>query len=341
MAIVPEMSDQPSDDAPRNSPDAAPGHVSAFLYDADGEDRLVSLDQSLIESLDDQDLLWMDFNMSDEDALTTLDGLVGTQLAGFATSRIQPRPALRDYGEYFVLRVLPMCGRDEAQTLTCAMGHNWLATAHEGSVTALDEFASHLRGDSSAGRLDAPAFLARLLEWVINAYFDELDELQRAVDRLEVAILRELDEEEILEQLVGLRHDVGRLRRRLSPHRQLFATLAHPSFDVLSNSSAARAFEILENRLELAVESVDTTREMVVGAFDVFMTQTAQHTNDVMRVLTIVSLLLLPASLIAGLMGMNMVPEYLLRPFVFWLAVVLMILVSGGLLFIMRRRGWL
>ena len=138
-----------------------------------------------------------------------------------------------------------------------------------------------------------------------------------------------------------LRHEIGRLRRRLAPHRQVFATLAHPSFDVISGSSSAREFGILADRLEMAVHTVDSTREMVVGAFDVFMTQAAQRTNNVMRVLTIVSLTLLPATLIAGILGVNMLPKYLLHPCVLWAGIGLMVVIAAVVLLTMRllRRG--
>jgi magnesium transporter len=335
--------DETPADPARHSPHAAPGMVDAFLYDADGDDRPVAFSASIKRQLVAQDLLWVDFNMTDRDALARLDSCFGTAMTSFAGDA-PPRPALRDYGECFVLRVLPLPMRNDrlqAETLTCAVGMNWLATVHDGDVLALEEFANHLRGDSALGRLDAPSFLARLLEWVVNAYFDELDRLQRIVDKVEVAILRKSDEESVIERLVTLRHEVGRLRRRLSPHRQVFSTLSHPSFDVLSSSSAAAEFEILDARLEVAIEAVDTTREMIVGAFDVFMTQTAQHTNDIIRTLTIVSLMLLPASLIAGLFGMNMVPTALMQPVVFWLAIIGMVVVAGALLLIMRMRHWL
>jgi len=100
--------------------------------------------------------------------------------------------------------------------------------------------------------------------------------------------------------LVELRHETGRLRRRLSPHRQVFAKLSHPSFDVTSGRSAAREFGILAERLAMAMQAVQTTRETVIGAFDLVMTQTAQRTNNGLRVLTTVSLILLPATVIAG-----------------------------------------
>ncbi len=329
----------------RHAPHAARvGGASAFLYDADGDDREVALDKSLVGALEDHDLLWIDLRMPASEALEVLNGVFPMEIRPLPTRESAQGPAIHDYGDYFVLRVLPLVGQGDgrkAGTLTCAVGRNWLASMHDGEVASLEGFSDHLRGDSVMGRLDAPSFLARLLEWVVNAYFDELDRLQGSIDDLEETILRERGGRSVMEKLVTLRRDTGRLRRRLSPHRQVFATLSHPSFDVISGSSAAGEFAILSDRLEAAVQTADTTREMVVGAFDLFMTQTAQRTTDVMRILTIVSLLLLPAGVIAGTLGMNMLPKYLLHPWVFWAGLAGMVLVSGSLLLVMRRRRWL
>jgi magnesium transporter len=91
-----------------------------------------------------------------------------------------------------------------------------------------------------------------------------------------------------------------------------------------------------------AVQAVDSTREMVVGTFDVFMTQTAQRTNNVMCVLTIVSLTLLPATLIAGILGVNMSPKYLLHSWALWAGIGLMVVTAAVVLLTMRLlRHWL
>jgi magnesium transporter len=254
-------------------------------------------------------------------------------------------PFIHDFGESFVLGVLPCAtsaAKPESEALICAVGQNWLVTVHEGEVASLAEFADHLRGDSALGRLDAPSFLARLLEWVVNGYLDHLDDLHATIDDLEESILRDRADNEVVGRLIELRHEIGRLRRRIAPHRQVFATLAHPSFDVISDSSSAREFGILADRLETAVQAVDSTREMVVGAFDVFMTQTAQRTNNVMRVLTIVSLTLLPATLIAGILGENMLPKYLMHSWVTWAGIGLMVVIAAVVIVTMRLlRRWL
>jgi magnesium transporter len=328
----------------RDAPIVDGGGCSAFLYDADADDRDVALDKALIDGLAEDDLLWVDVDSSQEGAVARVTDLIPVHIESMSVTDAN-KPFIHGFGESFVLGVLPLpanMAQPESEMLICAVGRNWLVTVHDGEVGALKGFADHLRGDSVLGRLDAPSFLARLLEWVVNAYLDYLDEVHDVIDGLEVDILRDRAGDDVVSQLVELRHDIGRLRRRLSPHRQVFASLSHPSFDVISGSSAAREFEILAERLEMAVQAVHTTREMVVGAFDVVTTQTTQRTNHAIRVLTTVSLALLPAAAIAGILGMDMVPQALRHEWVFWAALALMVVISAAVLVTMRRlRHWL
>ena len=131
------------------------------------------------------------------------------------------------------------------------------------------------------------------------------------------------------------------LRSGLSPHRYVYGTLAHASSDVVAGSDAAGDFALLGERVEQAVQAAQSARELIVGAFDLYMTRTAQRTNDVMKVLTVISALLLPASLIAGIFGMNMLPDLFMNQWFFSVAIVVMVAVSGGLLTVLRRRGYL
>jgi magnesium transporter len=176
---------------------------------------------------------------------------------------------------------------------------------------------------------------------MLDAYLQALDTLQEEIDGIEEAILRDEAEDLALQRLVSLRRRVGLLRSRLSPHRRVFATLGHPSVGVHEAVGSPDAFAAVNDRLELAMQAVETTREMVVGAFDLYMTQTAQHTNDIVQVLTTMSVLLLPTALISAILGMDMVPAWLRQGWVFWASLVLMTCVSAGLLWLMKRRRWM
>jgi magnesium transporter len=80
---------------------------------------------------------------------------------------------------------------------------------------------------------------------------------------------------------------------------------------------------------------------MLIGTFDVHMTRTAQRTNDIMRILTWTSVILLPAVVVAGIMGMNFQVWVFELTELFWAVIGFMIATAVVTLVIARRRGWL
>ena len=80
---------------------------------------------------------------------------------------------------------------------------------------------------------------------------------------------------------------------------------------------------------------------MLIGTFDVHMTRTAQRTNDIMRVLTWTSVILLPAVVVAGIMGMNFQVGIFDRAELFWVVIGFMVATAVVTLLIARWRGWL
>jgi len=315
--------------------------LRAFLYDAKAKDKEVDLTEGLAGRLTKDQLLWVDVDLSSKEAIEQLRTLVEIDDGEFEE---EDRLPVRERGGSFSFTIptLPSQEDDaELTPLTCIVAERWLATAHQGEIEFLDAFYEHVHSDSPLGELDAPNFLASLLEWELNEFFLAMEREQRATDRIEERILGDELTDRSLDELVARRRRVSYLRSGLSPHRYVYGTLAHASSDVVSGSDAASDFALLGERVEQAVQAAQSARELIVGAFDLYMTRTAQRTNDVMKVLTVVSALLLPASLIAGIFGMNMLPDLFMNQWFFSVAIVLMVVVSGGLLTFLYRRGWL
>ncbi len=80
---------------------------------------------------------------------------------------------------------------------------------------------------------------------------------------------------------------------------------------------------------------------MLIGTFDVHMTRTAQRTNDIVRVLTWASVILLPAVVVAGIMGMNFKVGIFDNPTFFWVVIGLMVIMAATTLLVARWRRWL
>ena len=89
------------------------------------------------------------------------------------------------------------------------------------------------------------------------------------------------------------------------------------------------------------MQTLDSTREMILNSFDIYTTWTAYETNTVMRLLTLASVALLPPTLLASVMGMNSLPETLASPLAFDVTLGAMLLVAGGVLAGARYRDWL
>ena len=318
--------------------------IRAVLFDASGEDHEVHLKAGDFPQLDEARLLWIDIDASQEETVAALTRLLNEQTD--ATVELRPQhgsPAVRDYGRYFSLGIPVLTAETSQETLElqCLAAANWVVTAHAGEAAFLAKFGDHVRADSELGKLDAPSFLANLLEWELGDYFRAAERIDAQIDDIEDDVLTGRAQEEVLTRLVALRRDATRLRRALTEQRPVFATLSHPSFHTLADSQVAQEFALLSDRLEQALQATDNARDMAVGAFDVLMTRTSQRTNEIMKILTTVTVLLLPATLVAGILGMNVLPHYFLQTWLFWVALGLMVFIGLTVLWLLRRRGWL
>jgi Mg2+ and Co2+ transporter CorA len=97
----------------------------------------------------------------------------------------------------------------------------------------------------------------------------------------------------------------------------------------------------LRDRLEAAVQAARDSRESVVGSFDVLLASTGQRTNEIMKVLTLVSVLILPGTLLAGVMGMNFKLGLFTEDVYFWVVIAAMVLVAIVTLVVARMRDWI
>ena len=128
---------------------------------------------------------------------------------------------------------------------------------------------------------------------------------------------------------------------QLAPHREVFARLASPELDHVSSAQSSDAFRALSRQVTDVIAPIEDTREMLLGSFDILMSRTGQRTNDVMKVLTIASVVILPSTLIAGVLGMNFHPSFFDSPRLFWAALGLMGVLICATLAAARRMRWI
>ena len=200
---------------------------------------------------------------------------------------------------------------------------------------------SRVSGSGDTGSLDGPAFLAALLEWVLGSYTAAFERIEQRLEDFDVQAMRGRGDDKDIEKLVEMRLEVGTLRRALAAHRSALVALTHPELEALGDNVSSERFVSLFARFESTVQEARDAREAIVGSFDVLIARSGHQTNGIMKVLTLVSVILLPGALVAGVMGMNFEVGLFDESWLFWVVVVVIVAVAPITLRIAKTRDWI
>jgi magnesium transporter len=324
--------------------------LRATLFDADGADQDLDLDAIDPSTLTERQLLWVDVEDDDNDqADPPLRRLVERfELSEDALQLLQDASGaarLQNFGDWFLAQVIAVehSGqlRFKPRPLAIVCGRNFVISVHRGPIEFIEQLRDRERADTALGSLSAESFTASLLDWVVESYLHAVSDFEMAVDRLEVTLLGHQKQRNVLPELAVLRRSASHLRRMLSTQRSVFGALARPDFRPDEDGVADKHFRSLEQRYHRALDSVDNTRELVVGSFELFTTRTAQRTNNTMRVLTVVTVVLGLMGVIARVLGTNFKAAVFNQGEVgFWTMIGSMlgiVIIAGG---IARWRRW-
>ncbi len=325
------------------SSDADAGY-RVWLYDVDGEDAPSKVADFNPSKLGDEQIMWVDVDLSVAGQLDRLWDELSVDEKDRRSIVPGDRPTFvrqRDFLQLNVLVVRQVEDGFEPVGLHCLVSKNWIVTLHAEEIDLADKFNEPLVGETHLGRLDGPAFLSVVLEWQLSGYFAVIEGLQMEIDRLDEELLKATrNRPALLEHMLDMRRRVTALRRALGPHRDIFSLLSHPESEALIGSESAEIYARLEKRLDRALGAVASTREMIAGSFDIFMTQTSHTTNEIMKRLTLVSVLLLPAVVLAGIMGMNFKVGLFEKSWMFGVTLGIMAALAIATLMVARKRGW-
>jgi magnesium transporter len=316
----------------------------ALLFDRDAAHEVDLADVG--DDLERDSLLWVELDRSEQKELEHVARTFGIGADALETpSGRVPRAAVHDFRSHLhVTVVVPgSSSGDDVVQVDCLVGDTWLVTVSPREAEAIAEFRQRVTGRGELGGLDAPSFLAALLEWVIEGYLRAFDAIEEDLEEVDVAAMAAADDrmDDTLGDLVGLRRRTGRLRRALGDHRRVVSALVHPEFDAVSTEESAERFTAVLDRLDHALGVADAARDSVLGSFELMIARSGQRTNDIMKVLTLASVLLLPSTALAGVMGMNFRVGVFDHPALFWVVIGVMLLLATATLAAARLRRWI
>jgi magnesium transporter len=259
------------------------------------------------------------------------------------------RPKIDDYPEYlFIVLHFPRfdkkVGRLGAAELDVFVGPDFLVTLPNEPIDAVEYLFERCRTNEelreSLLSKGTGYLLYKIVDDCTDAAFPMLGKMGHKLERIEEAIFEEERSKEAVREISNVKQEIINFRTIVRPQRAVIGDLERTKQRYLSseldvyfddiNDASERVWQMLEGFKE-TVEALEQTNESVLS----------HQLNDVLRVLTVLSVVFLPLTLVASVFGMNVrVPgQGHIGPF--WIIVGIMVVSFVGLLALFRRRGWL
>lgn len=278
-----------------SQPTDAHATLRAILYDAAGHDREVPLDSLDIESLGDDQLLWID--------LTDRGHVLLPRQLQTALAAVDHVGSLEIFDQFYRFGI-PL-GDSPGSCLRFAVGQSWVLTASEQRPKFFDEFLEADQGETLKGNMTATALMASLLMRHLDGFREDIATVDVAIDKLDETILRGRERRSPLMSLAALRRKLSNLRTLLTGQRSVIHGLIAPDF-LAHVSEADRGFLVEVNRVfERLEDDIARARETVIGSFELYASRVAQDTNQLVKVLTIATVITGVIGAVAGIFGMN------------------------------------
>ncbi len=242
--------------------------------------------------------------------------------------------------------VNPDCHLDTSHELTeiafarmiVVLGTDYIITYHRRPIDAVD-YVKATCAENFALAGETPNFIAFLL---LNRCLYEYAHLNLAndnfLDLLEEAILA--GDERAEDDIVTAAANILTLKRLTTSLHIVLMTITTKRSKFVSDASRLAYGEMLQNTVAIRA-SIDSSRDMLDGVVNSIQTEAANRTSDIARVLTVVSTIILPLTLVSGIYGMNFenMPE-LKSPLGYFIVLAIMVAIAVTLLLVFWRLGW-
>lgn len=225
------------------------------------------------------------------------------------------------------------------------IGHEFLITAHNNSLKALANFFN--LGKKSPDSLlsysleSSAVLLYEVLGHLIDNSYNLLDENSSEIDKIEDLIFSG-EQKEAVNKILMLRRNIINIRRIMQNHKNIFQKLMEMESSLVEKNAIKKYYAGLVDHSKRIWEMLDNQKEMVEVLNNTNESLLNDRMTDIMKTLTIFSVIVFPLTLLAAIFGMNAkYMPFVDHPLGFWLILGLMTLCSIGMLMFFRHKKWL
>ncbi len=319
--------------------------VTIFAYSKEeGFRHFVEADRLPALLADKRNLIWVDL-----EAATPEESVILARDFNFHPLAIEDciaetlLPKVDDFGDYIFL-VLHGSRATSGQTFSTMevnffLGDNYLVTYHDEPSRSIGRSKERCLKMGPAITQGADFLLHDILDGLVDNYFPILNQYDEAIDQIEADVFAN-PTQSTLNKIFTLKRDIMHLRRVTGPQRDILNRLSRDPFKVISAKAAIYYRDVYDHLVRIADLS-DAYRDLISGAMEAYLSMASNRTNEIMKVLTVFTAILMPLTLITGIYGMNFehMPELNSR-YGYYSILGFMFLIATGLFSYFKRKKW-
>ncbi len=349
----------PSHNSNSNSrPDSAGSsfRVQVVYRDSTGEIHLDWPADRLKEAIgDDKGVVWVDILDLDSRDNASAERLL-CDVFGFHPLAIEDAlqeshvPRVDDWGDYLYLVFHSIDFDAESDhirlhELDVFLGCNYVVTYHTERLDFLEKDRTNIARDpGNRLRKGADHLLYHFLDLAVGEYTPAIEKLDEVIDEAQEEVFRH-PTPNTLQRIFRVKRSTLMLHRILAPERELLNRLARDSYDPIDEEHRVYFRDVYDHIVRVH-DLTETLRDLITGALDTYLSAISNRTNDIMKTLTIVTVMFMPMSFLTGFFGMNFFGDNLTlktalpKTLLFVGSCLVMVVTFWAPWFWAKRRGW-
>ena len=256
-------------------------------------------------------------------------------------------PKVEEFPDYLFVITNPVLpgevgepGPLEVAQLSAVLTRNVLVTVHYGALPGIEEVLSQLHRHAELAQRGPDYLYHLVLDATVDAYVPLVETIENRLDEIEQTLFHS-HACVVLDQLLAWKRTIVSLRKTVLHEREVLHRLIRGEFSFIEQREVAYYRDVSDHLFRFA-EMLETSREMVSDLLQNHLAHASHRLNEVMKVLTAVSTIILPMTLISGIYGMN----FQEMPELHWsmgypMAILLMLMAGSVTYWFYRKRGWL
>ena len=324
--------------------------MEIFLY-RDGADHVeegITVDQLPELLKDDKSVVWVDMERpseADDNILLNIFHVHPLTVEDCRENRHYPK--IEEFAGYLYLIVHGVRADTNPDRFTTIeldafLGPNHVITYHHDEFRSINAVKQLLRTSPIACKRGSAYLLHQILDRIVDFYSPVLDDFDQRIDELEADIFTATrPNKEILSEIMNIKRSVLRLRRISVKQMDILLRISRGEFDLIPDSLLPFYRDIYDHFVRVT-DLAESYRDLITGLLDAHLSVVSNRLNEVMKVLTIFSAIMLPLTFIVGVYGMNFdnMPELHSR-YGYFVVIGVMVVVALGMLGFFWKRGWL